>query len=541
MGALDWLEDKATEVFTGRDLDQERAAAAAAAAGNVARSVVYGQQSQLRSDLPYGTDPATITTVDNWASWSHPQIKAMTDQLDSGTMHSTAQGWDTRGKALETDFSTFKSEMAQIVTAGWEGEAATAAQSSTSSYADTAASVGTAARYMGTKITEAATGAEQTRSMVPEPVSFSVKEGLLSALGGPLVVGADVMKQKNAQTEAHAAAVQVLTSVYTPVYQQSDAGIPSFGPSSGTGTPPGASTPSPTPPASVVPPSNPGVPGAPAGGVAHHGSWNPYAPSPTGLTTGLSWSPGSGAPSGPSSSGPPPSGPSGPVAWSPGAPPTSGSNPSPWPVSGGSSSTPAPVSSAGWTPPGSAAGSVGGSSGYGFGGSTGSGPYGYGAHGPGSYGSGGAGGYGSGGTGGPSAGYGSGAGLGAYASGGRAGGSAGGGYRSSGYGGGGSSSGGYGSGGTGGYGSGSGSAAGAGGRVGAGGATATGGGAATGSATSGAAGGRSAGGGGMAGGGRGAKGEEDFEHNTPSYLITEENGSELVGELPKVAPAVIGE
>jgi hypothetical protein len=45
----------------------------------------------------------------------------------------------------------------------------------------------------------------------------------------------------------------------------------------------------------------------------------------------------------------------------------------------------------------------------------------------------------------------------------------------------------------------------------------------------------------MGAGGRGAKGQEDFEHDTPSYLITEENGSELVGELPKVAPAVIGE
>ena len=43
------------------------------------------------------------------------------------------------------------------------------------------------------------------------------------------------------------------------------------------------------------------------------------------------------------------------------------------------------------------------------------------------------------------------------------------------------------------------------------------------------------------GGGRGGRGEEDYEHNTPSYLISDDNGSEIVGKLPPVAPAVIGE
>jgi len=41
------------------------------------------------------------------------------------------------------------------------------------------------------------------------------------------------------------------------------------------------------------------------------------------------------------------------------------------------------------------------------------------------------------------------------------------------------------------------------------------------------------------GGGRG-RGEDDYEHNTPSYLITEEHGSEIVGDLPPVSPPVIG-
>jgi hypothetical protein len=43
------------------------------------------------------------------------------------------------------------------------------------------------------------------------------------------------------------------------------------------------------------------------------------------------------------------------------------------------------------------------------------------------------------------------------------------------------------------------------------------------------------------GGARGAKGGEDEEHSSPGYLVSEDNGSEIVGELPMTAPPVIGE
>ncbi|SEK69550.1 PPE domain-containing protein [Rhodococcus maanshanensis] len=47
-------------------------------------------------------------------------------------------------------------------------------------------------------------------------------------------------------------------------------------------------------------------------------------------------------------------------------------------------------------------------------------------------------------------------------------------------------------------------------------------------------------GGGMAPGGARANGDDDTEHKTPSYLVNVDNGNELVGRLPKVAPPVIG-
>ena len=44
-------------------------------------------------------------------------------------------------------------------------------------------------------------------------------------------------------------------------------------------------------------------------------------------------------------------------------------------------------------------------------------------------------------------------------------------------------------------------------------------------------------------GGRGGKKEEDREHKTAAYLVTEENGNEIAGDLPPAMPAggVIGE
>lgn len=45
--------------------------------------------------------------------------------------------------------------------------------------------------------------------------------------------------------------------------------------------------------------------------------------------------------------------------------------------------------------------------------------------------------------------------------------------------------------------------------------------------------------GGMAGG-RGP-GDDDKMHETPGYLITLDNGNELIGDLPMVTPPVLGE
>ncbi|QNG19315.1 PPE domain-containing protein [Rhodococcus triatomae] len=66
------------------------------------------------------------------------------------------------------------------------------------------------------------------------------------------------------------------------------------------------------------------------------------------------------------------------------------------------------------------------------------------------------------------------------------------------------------------------------------------GGAARGNAAAGAGRGGMMGGGMMGGGGARGQGDQDKEHKTADYLVTVENGNELIGDLPAVAPPVIG-
>jgi len=563
VGLLDWAEDKVSEgyrdVVGGQNREQVREQQQgydlAQHEGNTARDQIYAEQSRLKSGISGGTDPLAIQNRDNFDSWEHARIKDMTDKIDSGGMHALGQGMSSTGAAMAGDFTDLHNTLTQTVAGGWRGGAADAATKSSKHYSQQGQDFGNAIDLTGTKVSEAATGAEQTRNMMPPPKDFSFREAAISSLANPIAGANDIFQQKQAQNAAHAEAVRVMNTVYTPVYVQSDSGVPTFtAPTAmpGTGVAPAPSPPpvvaSPLPPPSTRPPVGPDQRGGPGAG-GNNGQWSspagvnaPGDHTPSGSVAGA----GAAGTDGPGSSvgGPGHGGPvypgdggragAGAGSNSPGAGAAAGGSPGDGSGDGGypgagtggfgnvaaSNFAPDPTMS-----PGSLGGPAGGSAGgYGAGG-YGAGGYGAGGYGTGGYGAGsgvgtgalGAIGYGAGraagyegasfgpsGSGG-SAGYGSGA---AGSAGGNAGGGA------------------MGRGATSGVGSSRGAAAEAGAARGAGGSTSSG--------------GRGAGGMGGMGGGRG-KGDDDYEHNTPSYLITQEHGSEIVGELPLVSPPVIGE
>jgi hypothetical protein len=52
--------------------------------------------------------------------------------------------------------------------------------------------------------------------------------------------------------------------------------------------------------------------------------------------------------------------------------------------------------------------------------------------------------------------------------------------------------------------------------------------------------GGAAGMGGMGAHGQKGEGEDDLEHKSADYLVTEENTNEIIGDMPMVAPPTIG-
>jgi uncharacterized protein YukE len=564
-GARSHLSD-ADSTITGDTTNSAATAAEAqrqhdASVAEHQRSRLGVQQDALSRSVDGGFDTRAVTDYENYASFDHPELYAKAQEMNSASLQATATTWTTTGGSVKTTFETLGQSLSSAIANGWEGDGADAAAATSTRYVQQATALQPAFALTGSKLQEAASGVGETSATMPPPVEYNrthaVVHGVISVLSGGSA-DADVKAQQRAMDAAHAEAVQVMDHTYKPVMVSADSGVPTFAaPSSPT-----AGDVAPTPPPSPSDPRSPGPapwsPQASAGDVSKgwvpngqgsNGTFAQQQPvdqiAPSGTPTAGSSGPGYGAGSG----------------------------------SGVHGEPAAAVSSAGYTPPGFGAGA--GGTGYGSGG----GGTGYGSGGYGGAGSG-AGGYGPGGAGG--GGYGSGG----YGSGGRAAGFAGSGYAAgggaSGFGGAGGSAGSRGYGGSGGYGSGGsgsggssglrgggsgggsgggglgggrglgagsgaggsgagGSGAGGPGTSAGGGVGASGGVAGTGSAggsgaagAAGSSGGRSGSGGAM-GGGRGAKGEEDFEHSTPSYLITDEHGSEIVGTLPMVSPAVIGE
>lgn len=550
MGAFDWVEgagnaagevvgvhglgtramDAASELESQITGDESRAdirardeaSARAQAAGNAARDGIYGEQSGLQGQVQDGFDPTCVRDFENFDGMNHAAMRTAADTMNEGSIRDSAATWRQQGDLVEGHFIAFRNTLGSTIADGWEGAAAAAATTTSSRYANHGASLGSAFTLSASKMEEAATGAGQTNLMVPPVVEFNPRQAAatavlltLSGRGGPVDA---VQQQSNAAEAARLQAVRVMTSVYVPVYAQADAGVPTFA------TPRSAVNPH------VVAPPNPDVPGAPT--PLLHEVAGPRGGPVTAGDDSAPWSRGDRTPAvGPHA-------PAGPVA--PGT--TAGPGATAPAASVGSAGFSAPGYGAGGFGPGGRGGGAGGNGAGAGAGGVGAGGYepagygtaGSGAGGGGRAGSGRGGGYGSGGSG--AGGHGAGAGAGGSGAG-RGGG---------GYGSGGSGVGGHGSSGGGG-GAGSGSAGGRGvgaGALGAGGITGAGEAGVSGAGTSAGAGaaGRSgpSGMGGM-GAGRGGQGEQDNEHNTPSYLITDEHGSEIVGVLPAVAPAVIGE
>ncbi|MFC9790191.1 hypothetical protein [Rhodococcus sp. NPDC127528] len=476
--------NKIVDIVSGYDLNERSRVRDEQAAGNSERSDIYGTQSDLRGRFGGAYDPPSITAPESFDSMSHAEIKAAVDEMAVGPIRASAQGWTQIGDSLEQALTGFRHDITTLIGAGWEGLGADKANEASAKYSEASKNLAVAGKLIGTKVAEAATGIAQVKATFP-PVEQGSVLGAVFNMALPQVGLIKALLHE--RDEAHQQAIQVMKTVYTPVMRQADTNVPVL--------------PTPLNVVDDVDPSQVPQPGT-GGGAGAAPSAGPAGPAGT---SGGAWLPlenhgdhqpattiTPGAPSDTTTTGTgsnPLGDGSATIAGQPAANPNS-------PLA---QHDPSSIS----TRPASTPATDGAGSGTGF----------TGGYGPGT-------GPTAGGNSGSHAGGGTGAGTGT---------GFGGGARSAaGLGGGGAGSGGVGGRSPGGT---------VGGGV-AGAPASAGAGAAAGTAAAGKPG--APGAGMMPGAAARGRGDEDTEHKTPGYLVNVDNGNEIVGSLPKVAPPVLG-
>lgn len=474
--------DSGRDFLNGRELgpDEDMLSREGAALAQAINGEVASRAKQF-GDFTGGYQSHAVQTCEIFADKSHEDLKARVEQMSPEKVAELSETWKAISRRADEHLAAFRPRILNAIADKWEGESATAAASGITDYVTASHQLTQATGILASKLEALNAGLVPTKANMPDVPQTSVMDRIASFVPGPTW-----QKAQHEKDAAHAEAVRVLQTIYTPAVMESDSYVPIIpqphNPVSGGG---GGAT------------DGPGGGGAPGGG----GSGTPFGP-------------GSGGGFGPGSNGS--SGTDGNGQFGPGGKPadlgSTGTDGQPSGPNGDPSQTAAqsldPANAA--TSPASAGDAAGAGNGAGStsGNSTGTGGSGSGT-----------------GAGSGAGGAGAGAGLVPSALG-RGG--------SSGLGGAGRSIGTPGSGAGGGLSSGARGLTG--GAVGGG---APGNGAGVGGAAAGRAGAPGMGMGGMAPGARG-KGDDDGEHKTPSYLINIDNGNELIGDMPKVAPPVIG-
>lgn len=214
----------AVDLVTGYDLAERGRIRGAQDLGNAQRDAVYGTQDELRGRFTGGWD-AEQFVEESFDSMSHEQIMASVNRMNPAAVAASAQGWTAIGSALAEGLDGFKAAILAEIGAGWEGEAAASATGATADYVRASDELAAAGSLVGSKVDEAATGITQVKATVPPPQHTSLVESLFDLVSPETALIKAMLHDRN---EAREQAVQVMKSVYSPVMRQADQRVPTL-------------------------------------------------------------------------------------------------------------------------------------------------------------------------------------------------------------------------------------------------------------------------------------------------------------------------
>ncbi|MBB4855607.1 hypothetical protein HNP40_003014 [Mycobacteroides chelonae] len=191
--------------------------------GNREREVVYAKQRQHAANIDGGTESANVPTED-FGSWSHEEIKAVSDAFKPGQTHAVSNDWEKLASGFSGALENFKASFDAAVSGNWTGLGAESAKEAVNSYKSHAEKVSEGLSLMATKPEEIATAVSQIQDLMPEVVHVE----------RPTVYSKEAY-EKYFSDQALAAQKQdearmIMRNVWTPVSQQAGSGLPALPP-----------------------------------------------------------------------------------------------------------------------------------------------------------------------------------------------------------------------------------------------------------------------------------------------------------------------
>jgi hypothetical protein len=212
----------------------------------------------------------------NWVTWEHPEICRMLDtSVDPGNIGDGVQAWRDQGQNMRDVLTGLVHDLNRIVSSGWRGGSSDRAINALGPIDQWSASVAETTERITALMDASGSSVAQAKATVPPPKSFDWGELRRSvATDGLVGMVDDVVAQEQAQSEAHAEAVRIMTDVYSAPINDYRAAVPTY-PQLVDPT----LQPPEQPPKTGSAPGGPGYPGGgvPGGGASTHGGGVPGA------------------------------------------------------------------------------------------------------------------------------------------------------------------------------------------------------------------------------------------------------------------------
>ncbi|HEY2764382.1 MAG TPA: hypothetical protein VGJ13_10280 [Pseudonocardiaceae bacterium] len=166
----------------------------------------------------------------NWASWGHAEIRSMLDDsVQPADIEEGARAWAALGSDARTIMSSLTQDLRGIVSNGWRGAAADAANASLGPVDHWTEGVKQAADHTSQLASDSGYYAGQAKATVPPAPSHdwteTVTTGAVFGPGGAIV---DAVGQHEEQESARADAVRIMSNVYSSPINENRSAVPDY-------------------------------------------------------------------------------------------------------------------------------------------------------------------------------------------------------------------------------------------------------------------------------------------------------------------------